>query len=134
MNVEALLDAFGNAPSVLINAAFQLRNPIEIIHKYPHMINIPSKTALLCLAFLDAGINDWGGISPLTIDHVNAEFSWPSISSVRYPTEAKGYSLRARLPVYPEFLSDTMFISDKPRPHVEKLSDNHGHVPEEYVL
>ena len=37
MNVEALLDAFGNAPSVLINAAFELRNPIEIIHKYPQV-------------------------------------------------------------------------------------------------
>ena len=36
MNVETLLDSFGNAPSVLINAAFQLRNPIENIHKYPH--------------------------------------------------------------------------------------------------
>ena len=40
MNVEALLDVFGNAPSVLINAAFELRNPIENIHKYPHFFEI----------------------------------------------------------------------------------------------
>ena len=83
--------------------------------------------------FLDAGINDWGGISPLTIDHVNPEFPWPSISSVRALTEAKGYSLRARLPVYPEFLSHTKFISDKLRPYIEQLSDDHGLVPEEYL-
>jgi 7,8-didemethyl-8-hydroxy-5-deazariboflavin synthase len=83
--------------------------------------------------FLDAGINDWGGISPLTIDHVNPEFPWPSISSVRDVTEAKGYSLRARLPVYPEFLSDR-FISHKLRPYIEQLSYNHGLLPEEYVL
>jgi FO synthase subunit 1 len=84
--------------------------------------------------FLDAGINDWGGISPLTIDHVNPEFPWPSISSVRDLTETKGYSLRARLPVYPEFLSDTAYISDKLRPYIEPLSDDYGLVPEEYLL
>jgi 7,8-didemethyl-8-hydroxy-5-deazariboflavin synthase CofG subunit len=83
--------------------------------------------------FLDAGINDWGGISPLTIDHVNPEFPWPSISSVRALTEAKGYSIRARLPVYPEFLSHTKFISDKLNPYIEQLSDEHGLVPEEYL-
>jgi 7,8-didemethyl-8-hydroxy-5-deazariboflavin synthase len=84
--------------------------------------------------FLDAGINDWGGISPLTIDHVNPEFPWPSISSVRHLTQIKGYSLRARLPVYPEFLSDTAFISDRLRPYIEPLSDDYGLVPEEYLL
>jgi FO synthase subunit 1 len=84
--------------------------------------------------FLDAGINDWGGISPLTIDHVNPEFPWPSISSVRDLTQIKGYSLRARLPVYPEFLSDTAFISDRLRPYIEPLSDDYGLVPEEYLL
>ena len=84
--------------------------------------------------FLDAGINDWGGISPLTIDHVNPEFPWPSISSVRDLTQTKGYSLRARLPVYPEFLSDNAFISDRLRPYIEPLSDDHGLVPEEYLL
>ena len=84
--------------------------------------------------FLDAGINDWGGISPLTIDHVNPEFPWPSISSVRDLTQIKGYSLRARLPVYPEFLSDTSFISDRLRPYIEPLSDDYGLVPEEYSL
>ena len=41
MNVEALLDAFGNAPAIMLNAAFELRNPIEYIHKYPHFFEQP---------------------------------------------------------------------------------------------
>ena len=73
--------------------------------------------------YLNAGINDWGGISPLTIDHVNPEFPWPSISSVRDVTQTMGYSLRARLPVYPEFLLDNKFISEALRAYLEPLCD-----------
>jgi FO synthase len=53
---------------------------------------------------LDAGINDWGGISPLTPDFINPERPWPHLEQLKLRTEAKGYSLRPRLPVYPEFL------------------------------
>ena len=53
---------------------------------------------------LDAGINDWGGISPLTPDFINPEKPWPHLEDLQARTEAKGYSLRQRLPVYPEFL------------------------------
>ena len=53
---------------------------------------------------LDAGINDWGGISPLTPDFINPEKPWPHLEQLRLRTEAKGASLRQRLPVYPEFL------------------------------
>ncbi len=55
-------------------------------------------------AYLEAGINDWGGISPLTIDHVNPEAPWPHISTLRAHTEAAGQVLKPRLPVYPEYL------------------------------
>ncbi|HSS96539.1 MAG TPA: 7,8-didemethyl-8-hydroxy-5-deazariboflavin synthase CofG, partial [Terriglobales bacterium] len=54
--------------------------------------------------FLDAGINDWGGISPLTPDFINPEKPWPHLDALHKRTEAKGSSLRQRLPVYPEFL------------------------------
>ena len=54
--------------------------------------------------FLDAGINDWGGISPLTPDFINPERPWPQIEELRRRTQAKGFRLRQRLPVYPEFL------------------------------
>jgi 7,8-didemethyl-8-hydroxy-5-deazariboflavin synthase CofG subunit len=54
---------------------------------------------------IDAGINDWGGVSPLTPDFINPEAPWPHLEQLRLRTEAKGQILRQRLPVYPEFLS-----------------------------
>jgi 7,8-didemethyl-8-hydroxy-5-deazariboflavin synthase CofG subunit len=54
---------------------------------------------------LDAGINDWGGISPLTPDFINPEMSWPHVDQLKLRSEAKGYFLRQRLPVYPEFVA-----------------------------
>jgi 7,8-didemethyl-8-hydroxy-5-deazariboflavin synthase CofG subunit len=57
---------------------------------------------------LDAGINDWGGISPLTPDYINPEKPWPHLEQLRLRTEGKGSQLRQRLPVYPEFLPTVM--------------------------
>jgi len=57
---------------------------------------------------LDAGINDWGGVSPLTPDYINPEKPWPHLEQLRLRTEAKGFQLRQRLPVYPEFLPALM--------------------------
>ncbi len=54
---------------------------------------------------LDAGIDDWGGVSPVTIDHVNPEAPWPELERLRLATEGRGLALAPRLPVYPEFLS-----------------------------
>lgn len=56
-------------------------------------------------SFLQTGINDWGGISPITQDHVNPEFSWPAVDIVQKNCEDAGFELRARFPVYPEFFS-----------------------------
>ena len=55
---------------------------------------------------LDAGINDWGGISPLTPDFINPERPWPHLEELERRTNAKGFELRQRLPVYPEFAED----------------------------
>jgi 7,8-didemethyl-8-hydroxy-5-deazariboflavin synthase CofG subunit len=52
---------------------------------------------------LDAGINDWGGISPLTPDFINPERPWPHLDELERRTRAKGFQLRQRLPIYPEF-------------------------------
>jgi FO synthase len=54
---------------------------------------------------LDAGINDWGGISPVTVDHVNPEAPWPEVKRLRAATEARGLRLVARLAIYPEYLA-----------------------------
>jgi FO synthase len=55
---------------------------------------------------LEAGIDDWGGVSPVTIDHVNPEAPWPDIVRLRAATEAAGSELAARLPIYPEYVAD----------------------------
>jgi 7,8-didemethyl-8-hydroxy-5-deazariboflavin synthase CofG subunit len=57
---------------------------------------------------LDAGINDWGGVSPLTPDYINPEKPWPHLEQLRLRTESKGQQLRQRLPVYPEFLPNLL--------------------------
>jgi 7,8-didemethyl-8-hydroxy-5-deazariboflavin synthase CofG subunit len=67
---------------------------------------------------LDAGINDWGGVSPLTPDYINPEKPWPHLEQLRQRTEYKGFELRQRLPVYPEFATPLM---NKPGLLAEKL-------------
>jgi len=54
---------------------------------------------------LSAGIDDWGGISPVTIDHVNPEAPWPELERLRRETEARAFGLAPRLAVYPEYVS-----------------------------
>ncbi len=74
---------------------------------------------------LDAGINDWGGISPLTPDFINPEKPWPHVDQLRLRTEAKGYQLQQRLPVYSEFLpaitSRTGLLSEKTKSAADLL-------------
>jgi FO synthase len=55
---------------------------------------------------LDAGIDDWGGVSPVTADHVNPERAWPALDVLREATEAAGHTLAPRLTVYPSFALD----------------------------
>jgi len=55
---------------------------------------------------LDAGIDDWGGMSPVTIDHVNPEAPWPEVDRLRAATESRGLELAPRLAVYPEWSSE----------------------------
>ncbi len=55
---------------------------------------------------LDAGIDDWGGVSPVTLDHVNPERPWPALERLRDVTEASGFALAPRLTVYPEFVRE----------------------------
>jgi FO synthase len=66
--------------------------------------------------YLDAGVNDWGGVSPLTIDWVNPEAPWPHLDELRSRTVAAGFDLRPRLPVYPDYINedwiDSLLIND----------------------
>jgi FO synthase len=62
---------------------------------------------------LAAGINDWGGISPVTQDFINPEAAWPQIVTLEQRTLASGFALRERLAIYPEFARDGRFIDEK---------------------
>jgi len=68
---------------------------------------------------LDGGINDWGGVSPLTPDFINPEKPWPHLEHLEQQTKAKGFDLRQRLPVYPEF-------TDKAAAHSGLLAERLG--------
>ena len=100
----------------------------------PHM-NIqvpPNLSPNLYSTYINAGINDWGGISPLTIDFVNPESPWPDIKDVKHATEKAGYRFRGRLAIYPEFLlSKRDFIPKKLWNYITPLSDSSGLVKEE---
>ena len=80
-------------------------------------------------SFLSIGINDWGGISPLTPDFVNPEFSWPEISKVDEDSKNAGFDLKCRFPIYPEFFS---FISKELRDKMSVIENREGLVKEEY--
>lgn len=64
---------------------------------------------------LDAGINDWGGISPVTMDFINPEAAWPSIALLKERTEARGFELRERLAIYPAFAQRAEFVHENVR-------------------
>jgi 7,8-didemethyl-8-hydroxy-5-deazariboflavin synthase CofG subunit len=80
-------------------------------------------------SFLSVGINDWGGISPLTPDYVNPEFSWPEIKNIDENSKKAGFDLKCRFPIYPEFFS---FISKELREKMRVIEDEEGLVKEEY--
>jgi len=80
-------------------------------------------------SFLSVGINDWGGISPLTPDYVNPEFAWPEITNVEDNSRKAGFDLKCRFPVYPEFFS---LISKELRDKMSLIENEEGMVREEY--
>jgi FO synthase len=74
---------------------------------------------------LDAGIDDWGGVSPVTIDHVNPEAPWPELERLRRATESRGLELAPRLPVYPDWIAGE-WIDSGVMPSVLRASDSLG--------
>jgi FO synthase len=74
---------------------------------------------------LDAGIDDWGGVSPVTIDHVNPEAPWPEVERLREATESRGLELAPRLAVYPEWISGA-WLDPQVMPMVLRASDSLG--------
>ena len=80
-------------------------------------------------SFLSVGINDWGGVSPLTPDYVNPEFSWPEICRIEENSKNAGFELKCRFPVYPEFFS---FVSKQLRDKMSVIQNKEGLVRGDY--
>ncbi|MEU1751260.1 bifunctional FO biosynthesis protein CofGH [Micromonospora matsumotoense] len=73
---------------------------------------------------LRAGIDDWGGVSPLTPDHVNPERPWPQLDELARQTEKSGFTLRERLTIYPEYVrAGDPWLDPRLSPHVTALAD-----------
>jgi FO synthase len=80
-----------------------------------------------CTALLGAGVDDWGGVSPLTPDHVNPERPWPSLDRLRAVTASAGFELRARLTAHPEsVLAGEPWIDPRVSAHVAALASDDG--------
>ena len=73
---------------------------------------------------LDSGINDWGGVSPITIDHVNPESPWPQIEQLEKITNNKGMELVERLAIYPEYIEDQSWYDKNLHSGILELSDS----------
>ncbi len=81
------------AARIVLGAEWNIQAPPNLsFDEFPHL--------------LDAGINDWGGISPVTIDHVNPEAPWPEVERLRDAAEERGLALAPRLAVYPEYVAE----------------------------
>jgi FO synthase len=96
-------------------------------------MNIQSPPNLLADDYPDllrAGINDWGGISPVTKDFINPEAAWPQISALSARSAEVGFVLRERLAIYPEFASRPEFVSARLQPHLRKLQSENGYARE----
>jgi 7,8-didemethyl-8-hydroxy-5-deazariboflavin synthase CofG subunit len=77
--------------------------------------------------YLNAGINDWGGISPLTPDFINPEAPWPALQSLMQRSAEAGFTLKARLPIYPEFIAQgEKFLATRLLRYVERWCGEDG--------
>jgi FO synthase len=93
-------------------------------------INLQSPPNLVAADYpdlLDAGINDWGGISPVTCDFINPEAAWPQIPVLAGRSAAAGFVLRERLAIYPEFTAQPQFVAPRVRPHLQDLRGEDGY-------
>ncbi|MET0849817.1 MAG: 7,8-didemethyl-8-hydroxy-5-deazariboflavin synthase CofG [Candidatus Rokuibacteriota bacterium] len=81
-------------------------------------------------ALIASGLNDWGGVSPLTIDYINPEAPWPHLAALEAATAAAGARLRERLAIYPEFIHRPGFVPEALRHRVLTSVDDAGLVPD----
>src|SRR3954468_9290983 len=105
-----------------VSVARLVLGPSMRLQAPPNLIDL-DETAML----VAAGIDDWGGVSPLTPDHVNPERPWPQIEQLAAATEGCGFSLRERLTAYPSYvLAGEPWLDPRVLGHVRALADTAG--------
>ncbi len=105
-----------------IAVARLLLGPAMRVQAPPNLVDLAE-----CGRLLDAGIDDWGGVSPLTPDHVNPERPWPQIGALRGVTAEHGFALRERLTAHPHYVrAETPWLDPRIVPHVRALAAADG--------
>jgi FO synthase len=117
--MRAMPDAELDDLAATVAVARLVLGPAMRIQAPPNLVD--GEYALL----LRAGIDDWGGVSPLTPDHVNPERPWPQIDELARRTAELGFELRERLTAYPPYLSGP-WLDPRLRPHVDALAGPDG--------
>ncbi|MFC6287715.1 bifunctional FO biosynthesis protein CofGH [Nocardioides sp. GCM10027113] len=103
-----------------------LLGPRARVQAPPNLVD-SSEGSEECRLLLEAGVDDWGGVSPLTPDHVNPERPWPSLDRLREVTAAAGLALRPRLTVHPEYvLRGEPWLDPRVAGHVAALAGDDG--------
>ncbi|MGW1225508.1 bifunctional FO biosynthesis protein CofGH [Streptomyces sp. NPDC001478] len=116
--MRAMPDAELEELAAAIAVARHILGPSARIQAPPNLVD--SEYALI----VGAGIDDWGGVSPLTPDHVNPERPWPHIDELASRTAESGFALRERLTIYPEFIQrGEPWLDPRLLPHVRALAD-----------
>ena len=115
---EVIVQTFRSKPDIVMRDHLEMED-WELVRlvavarlMLPHM-NLqapPNLTPLAHRMLIRAGINDWGGISPLTQDFINPEAPWPHIEDLRASCALEGFTLEPRLPIYPEYLDQPRFV------------------------
>ena len=96
--------AMANAPEPDLNDMLRTIAAARLILDPSISLQAPPNLADRHLCYLDAGINDWGGISPVSLDFINPERAWPELSELQSQVASKGFELQERLTVYPDYL------------------------------
>jgi FO synthase len=96
--------------------------PKSVVQAPPNLVDLDE-----CRSLLAAGIDDWGGVSPLTPDHVNPERPWPTLERLREVTAVCGFELRPRLTVHPSYVvAGEPWLDPRVSAHVGALADDDG--------
>ena len=144
--IKQVHEEYGNIQEVIVQN-FRVKDDIPMRHKdepsvYEMLRTIATARLILGPAvniqappnltpdayglYLLAGINDWGGVSPVTRDYINPEAPWPKIVELKEVTEEAGFQLRERLAIYPEFIAQDRFVRDSCRDGIERWTDESG--------